>query len=115
MLLPSPLTVFTTNNTRFINLSGPSALMGSQPIPIRAVGFILIDPSTSQPVLVARSVEELNQWRLHHLPERRCLGSLRAGKWHRFGSLLECPDAPESSQYWRLKASHVCEAITPPF
>lgn len=61
VLLPSPLTVLTTNNTRFINLSGLSALTGSQPIPIRAVGFILIDPFTSQPVLVARSVEELNQ------------------------------------------------------
>jgi hypothetical protein len=61
VLLPSPLTVLTTDNTKFINLSGLSALTGSQPIAIRTVGFILIDPSTSQPELVARSVEELNQ------------------------------------------------------
>lgn len=59
VLLPSPLTVLTTNNTLFINLSGLSALSGSQVLPIRVVGFILIDPATSQPVMVARSVEEL--------------------------------------------------------
>lgn len=60
VLLPSPLTVLTTNGTTFINLSGLSALSGTQPIPIRVVGFILIDPSTSQPVMVARTVEEIN-------------------------------------------------------
>jgi hypothetical protein len=61
ILLPNPLTVLTTNSTRFINLSGLSALTGSQPIPIRVVGFILIDPATGQPVMVAGSVEELSQ------------------------------------------------------
>lgn len=59
VLLPSPLTVLTTNNTNFINLSGLSGLSGSQALPIRVVGFILIDPATHQPVMVARSVEEL--------------------------------------------------------
>jgi len=59
VLLPSPLTVLTTNATNFINLSGLSGLSGSQALPIRVVGFILIDPATSQPVMVARSVEEL--------------------------------------------------------
>lgn len=59
VLLPSPLTVLTTNSTNFINLSGLSGLSGSQALPIRVVGFILIDPATSQPVMVARSVEEL--------------------------------------------------------
>jgi hypothetical protein len=59
VLLPSPLTVFTTNDTNFINLSGLSALQGAQPISIRVVGFILIDQATGQPVMVARSVEEL--------------------------------------------------------
>jgi hypothetical protein len=59
ILLPSPLTVLTTNNTNFINLSGLSGLSGSQALPIRVVGFILIDPATTQPVMVARSVEEL--------------------------------------------------------
>jgi hypothetical protein len=59
VLLPSPLTVLTTNATNFINLSGLSGLSGSQALPIRVVGFVLIDPATSQPVMVARSVEEL--------------------------------------------------------
>lgn len=59
VLLPSPLTVMTTNATNFINLSGLSALTGTQPISIRIVGFILINPSTGQPVMVANSVEEL--------------------------------------------------------
>ncbi len=59
VLLPSPLTVLTTDQTNFINLSGLSALSGTQAIPLRVVGFILINPATSQPVLVARSVEEI--------------------------------------------------------
>ncbi|MGD0955493.1 MAG: DUF4382 domain-containing protein [Candidatus Acidiferrales bacterium] len=59
VLLPSPLTVITTNGTAFVNLSGLSGLSGSQSIPVGVVGFILIDPSTSQPVMVARTVEQL--------------------------------------------------------
>jgi hypothetical protein len=59
ILLPSPLTVLTTNDTNFVNLSGLSALTGSQPIPLRIVGFILIDPATTTPVMVARTVEEV--------------------------------------------------------
>jgi hypothetical protein len=59
VLLPNPLTVLTTNSTVFINLSGLSGLSGSQPLPIRVVGFILMDPATNQPVMVARAVEEL--------------------------------------------------------
>jgi hypothetical protein len=61
VLLPNPLTILTTNDTIFINLSGLSALTGSNPIPIRVVGFVLVDAQTSQPVMVARSVEELTQ------------------------------------------------------
>ena len=59
ILLPQPLTVLTTNNTNFINLSGLSALQGQTGMSLRVVGFILIDPQTSQPVLVACSVEQL--------------------------------------------------------
>lgn len=55
VLLPSPLTVLTFANTRFINLSGLSAVTGS----IRVVGFILINPANHVPVMVARSVEQL--------------------------------------------------------
>jgi hypothetical protein len=59
VLLPSPLTVMTSNDTNFINLSGLSALQGTQPISIRVVGLILMNQATGQPVFVARSVEEL--------------------------------------------------------
>ena len=59
ILLPSPLTILTTNDTRFINLSGLSALSGSSTVPLRVVGFILMDSQLNQPVMVARSVEEL--------------------------------------------------------
>jgi hypothetical protein len=59
VLLPQPLTVMTTNDTNFINLSGLAALQGTQPISLRVVGFILINQATGQPVMVARSVEEL--------------------------------------------------------
>jgi hypothetical protein len=59
VLLPAPLPVLTTNDTNFINLSGLSALTGASPISIRVVGFILIDPATGSPVMVARSVEQL--------------------------------------------------------
>jgi hypothetical protein len=59
LLLPNPLTVVTTNATNFLNLSGLAALTGTQLIPLRVVGFVLIDPTTNQPILVARSVEQL--------------------------------------------------------
>jgi len=61
VLLPQPLTVMSTNFTNYINLSGLSALSGSQPIHLRVVGFILINPAANNtPVMVARSVEALN-------------------------------------------------------
>jgi Domain of unknown function (DUF4382)/Domain of unknown function (DUF5666) len=60
ILLPSPLMVMTTNDTNFINLSGLSGLTGTQAIQLRVVGFILVNPSTSSPVLVARTVEQVN-------------------------------------------------------
>jgi len=60
VLLPSQLTVYTTDATNFINLSGLSALTGSQPIPLRVVGFIFMDPATNVPVMVARTVEQVS-------------------------------------------------------
>jgi len=59
VLLPAPLTVLTTNATNFINLSGLSALSGTQAIPIRVVGFILYNSATGGPVMVARAVAGL--------------------------------------------------------
>jgi hypothetical protein len=59
VLLPNPLTVLTTNATNFINLTGLSALSGTQPMPLRIVGFVLFDSATNQPVMVARSVEQI--------------------------------------------------------
>lgn len=59
VLLPNPLTVLTTKATNFINLTGLSALSGTQTIPLRIVGFVLYDSTLNQPVMVARSVEQI--------------------------------------------------------
>ena len=61
VLLPKPLTIISTNFTNFINLGGLSNLSGAQPIPLRIVGFILMDPLTNTPVMVARTIEKMNQ------------------------------------------------------
>ena len=61
ILLPQPLTVMTTDATNFINLSGLSALQGQTGISLRVVGFVLINPATSQPVFIAGAVEELTR------------------------------------------------------
>ena len=60
VLLPKPLTIISTNFTNFINLGGLSDLSGAQAIPLRIVGFILLDPLTNSPVMVARTIEKLN-------------------------------------------------------
>jgi len=60
VLLPKPLTIISTNLTTFINLNGLSDLSGVQPIPLRIVGFILIDPATNSPVMVARKIEKMS-------------------------------------------------------
>jgi hypothetical protein len=65
VLLPSPLTVISTNNTNYIGLSGLSALSGSTAVPLRVVGFVLIDSTDPYsnargPVLLARSVEAVS-------------------------------------------------------
>jgi hypothetical protein len=59
ILLPNPLPVLTTNATNFINLSGLSGLTGTSALPLRVVGFVLINPANGMPVMVARSVEQL--------------------------------------------------------
>lgn len=60
ILLPAPLTVMTTNATNFIGLSGLNALTGTTPIPLRVVGFVLVNSVTGKAVLVARAVQELS-------------------------------------------------------
>jgi Domain of unknown function (DUF4382) len=59
VLLPSPLAVMTTNQTSFIGVSGLSGLSTAGAVPLRIVGYVLIDPQTNAPVLIANSVEEL--------------------------------------------------------
>jgi hypothetical protein len=63
-LLPNPLTIITTGGTNFVGLSGLSALSGNTALPLRVVGFVLIDSSDPYtnargPVFLARAVEEL--------------------------------------------------------
>jgi hypothetical protein len=60
ILLPKPMTVLSTSFTNFINLNGLSDLSGAQPIPLRIVGYILIDPVTNSPIMVARTVEKMS-------------------------------------------------------
>ena len=57
VLLPAPLSVLTTNSTNFIGLSGLAALSGTQPIPIRVIGFVLFNPATNSAAMVARAVQ----------------------------------------------------------
>jgi uncharacterized protein DUF4382 len=59
VLLPSPMTVMTTNQTNFIGVSGLSGLSTAGTVPLRIVGYVLIDPQTKAPVLIANAVEEL--------------------------------------------------------
>jgi hypothetical protein len=64
VLLPNPLTILTTSNTNFINLSGLSALSGTSTIPLRVVGLVLIDSNDPYThgrgaVMVARAVEQI--------------------------------------------------------
>ncbi|MGH9775879.1 MAG: DUF4382 domain-containing protein [Candidatus Acidiferrales bacterium] len=59
VLLPNPVTVITTNATDFDGLSGLSALSGTNPIPIRVIGFVLFDSGTGKAVMVARRVQAL--------------------------------------------------------
>jgi len=57
VLLPSPLTVMTTNQTIFSGVSGLSGLTGT--VPLRVVGYVLVNSQTGKAVLVATAVEEL--------------------------------------------------------
>ncbi|MGH9573947.1 MAG: DUF4382 domain-containing protein [Candidatus Acidiferrales bacterium] len=57
VLLPSPLTVMTTNQTIFAGVSGLSGLTGT--VPLRVVGYVLVNSQTGKAVLVATAVEEL--------------------------------------------------------
>ena len=60
VLFNGPITVYTTPVTQYLGgLNGLSDLSGNSAISIRVVGLILKNPSTGNPVFVARSVEEL--------------------------------------------------------
>jgi hypothetical protein len=60
VLLPQPLTILTTNFTAFSGLSGLSALTGTTPIPLRVVGFVLINSTTGKATLVATAVQAIS-------------------------------------------------------
>jgi hypothetical protein len=60
VLFNGPITVYTTPLTNYLGgLTGLSDLSGNSAIPLRVVGLVLKDPTTGNPVFVARSVEEL--------------------------------------------------------
>jgi hypothetical protein len=59
VLLPQPLMIMTTNQTNFIGLNGLSALSSAGAVPLRIVGYVLINSQTGTAVLVATAVEEL--------------------------------------------------------
>ena len=59
VLLPTPLSVMTTNQTNFIGVSGLTGLSTAGAVPLRIVGYVLVDPQTNAPVLIASAVEEL--------------------------------------------------------
>jgi hypothetical protein len=58
-LFGGPVRVLTSNQTRFINLSGLSGLSGAQAIPLRVVGLVLLDHASGKPAIVAGKVEKL--------------------------------------------------------
>jgi Domain of unknown function (DUF4382) len=61
VLFNGPVTVYVTPFTRFGGgLTGLGDLTGNSAIPLRVVGIVLKDPISSQPVFVARGVEELS-------------------------------------------------------
>jgi hypothetical protein len=60
VLFNGPVTVYTTPVTQYLGgLNGLSDLSGGSSIPLRVVGLVLKDPTSGNPVFVARSVEEL--------------------------------------------------------
>ena len=61
VLFNGPVTVFTTPFTRWRGgLNSLADLSGTSPLKLRVVGLVLKDPISSQPVFVARGVEELS-------------------------------------------------------
>lgn len=61
ILFNGPVTVYTTPFTHWRGgLNSLADLSGSSPLKLRVVGLVLKDPVSSQPVFVARGVEELS-------------------------------------------------------
>lgn len=58
LLGSGPVAVFTSDRTRFINLSGLGGLTGSNPIRLRVVGLLLEGPN-GNPVIIAWAVEAI--------------------------------------------------------
>jgi hypothetical protein len=60
VLFGGQVKVLTTNFTKFGGgINGLSDLSGTQPIPLRVVGLVLLDQATGKPTLVAGRVEKL--------------------------------------------------------
>ncbi len=60
VLFGGQVKVLTTNFTKFGGgINGLSDLSGTQPIPLRVVGLVLLDQATGKPILVAGRVEKL--------------------------------------------------------
>ena len=60
ILLPQPLTIMTTNQTVFSGVNGLTGLSTAGAVPLRVVGFVLVNSQTGKAVLVAGAVQELS-------------------------------------------------------
>ena len=59
VLFGNPVRVYTSDLTRFVNLSGLNDLAGTTPMSLRVVGLVLKNPNTGEQLIVAMRVEKL--------------------------------------------------------